>query len=134
MIVKLNAFDVTPPGFVTVINTVPAAPSVTFAKSELALRKTGVTDVEPKLTTAPSTKSDPVIVRAVAAPAVPDEGVTETMTGATFVNGNVARFDGPPPGAGLMTWIVVDVARTDGSNSDRVEGSIYAADATAPST
>ena len=83
--VKAAAFEVPPPGLVTVTWTIPAAPRVTVTTIVVpSLETDPATLVEPKFTIAPETKFDPVNVNVIVAPAVPVAGDSPPRVGVAF--------------------------------------------------
>jgi hypothetical protein len=104
VIVKLTEFDVPPPGFLTLTKTkLGKLLSVTMAERAVELMNVAGRVVDPKLTTAPFTKSEPVIRRKIVLPPCVAEGSIELTVGGGGVSVRVAGLDDPPPGEELIT-------------------------------
>jgi hypothetical protein len=109
LIVKVNPFDVPPPGvgFITVTDAVPAV-AMSLAGTEavnFVLLTYFVFSPFPfHCTVEVETKLVPFTVRVNAAPpAVALEGESEVAVGSGFLMVNVRAFDVPPPGVGFTT-------------------------------
>jgi len=102
--VMLNAAEVCPSGFATVIATVPAALAEPLAVNCAAETNVVESDELPNFTTAPLWKPLPFTVR-VKLPAVSGLGLTEEIAGATFRI--VTEAD--PVAAGVATVVACTV-------------------------
>jgi hypothetical protein len=98
-----NAFDVAPPGFVTVTGNVPAVTKVNEAAIWVLFATDASTVLEPNVTLAPGRKLLPVSVTPIVDPVVPDAGEILLNVGAGFVSVRLTVPEVPPPGAGLTT-------------------------------
>jgi len=123
LMIKPTEFDGALPGFVTLTRTVPALPRLTLVASAPLLRNCVGTVPPPKLMRAPWTKPVPLTVRETTLPVVPEDGETPETVATVFVNASVALFDAPPPGAGLITVMDVDVCpEMDGNVNESAVG------------